>query len=154
MTLSKIESDILSFLFTRYKENADLYYDISSLLQQAGADPKQIVEKLKIAELIKPDIIFSGTEVRCAISMNGIAQIDSSYVEEKILTIIKGLGTIGGFGNVMKILGYDRNDHQKGFDLANEMQNRNYIKLLYASHTQNMISVEMLLPGKYIYDKL
>jgi len=154
MALTKAESDILSFLFSKYKQDATIYVDIGSMLKEHKLDAVSVTENLKRTEFIKPDIFITGNEVKCAIAMRGIMQINSAYVEEKILAILKGLGEIGGFGNVMKILGYERDHHQLGFDLANEMQNRDYIKLLYASYTQNVISVEMLLPGKYIYDKL
>ena len=157
MTLSKPEHEVLLFLAARYKDDADHDYDVSDIIKKHGLDPsagKEIVEKLKLAEYLKPDRFVSGNEVKCAISMRGISQVDPGYVEEKILAVIKGLGAIGGFGNLMKILGYGRDQHQRGFDLANEMQNRDYIKLLYASYTQNVISVEMLLPGKHIYDRM
>ena len=154
MALSKAESEILSSLFTKYKEDANAYVDISSMLKEHKLDARPFTENLKRPEFIKPDIFITGNEVKCAIAMRGIMQINSSYVEEKIRAVLKGLGEIGGFGNVMKILAYERDNHQLGFDLANEMQNRDYIKLLYASYTQNVISVEMLLPGKYICDSL
>ena len=154
MALTKAESDILSFLFSKYKENASEYYDIANILDKHGVESGPFTEKMKHAEFIKPDIFKTGKELKCAIAVRGMMQINPAYVEEKILATLKGLGDTGGFGNVMKILGYDRDQHQLGFDLANEMQNRDYIKLLYASYTQNVISVEMLLPGKYIYDKI
>lgn len=154
MALTNVESDILSFLFSKYKEDASTYYDIADILKKHTFDPGPVIEKLKHAEWIKPDIFRTGKDFKCAIAVRGIMQINPAYIEDKILAIIKGLGDIGGFGNVMKILGYERSEHQLGFDLANEMQNRDYIKLLYASYTQNVISVEMLLPGKSIYEKL
>jgi hypothetical protein len=154
MALTKAESDILSFLFLKYKEDASAYHDISGRLKTHGLEPRQFVNAMTACEFIKPDVFQTENELRCAIATRGILQIDNAYIEEKIRAILKGLGAIGGFGNVMKILGYDRDQHQLGFDLANEMQNRDYIKLLYASYTQNVISVEMLLPGKYIADSL
>ena len=154
MAITKAESEILSFLFAKYKADANVYSDITPFLKEHDLDAQSLTENLKHAEFIKPDIYVEGNEAKCAIAVRGIMQVNSAYVEEKILAILKGLGAIGGFGNVMKILGYERDQHQRGFDLANEMQNRDYIKLLYASYTQNVISVEMLLPGKYIYDKL
>jgi|GEM_PF-1008187 len=154
MELTTAESDILSFLFSKYKEDASTYHDISEILKKHQLDAGPIIQKMKLTEWIKPDIFQTGKELKCSIAVRGIMQIDPAYVEAKIQTIIKGLGDIGGFGNVMKVLGYERDHHQLGFDLANEMQNRDYIKLLYASYTQNVISVEMLLPGKHIYDNL
>jgi hypothetical protein len=156
MVLSKAESDILSFLFSKYKEDANEYYNIGPFIKEAGLNATDVLEKFRQKEYLKPDVFISegGNFIKCSIAAKGILVIDAPYLEEKIHATLKGLGDIGGFGNVMKILGYDRDQHQRGFDLANEMQNRDYIKLLYASYTQNVISVEMLLPGKYIYDKL
>ena len=67
---------------------------------------------------------------------------------EEIDIIIKEVGTKGGTGNVMAALGYSSADFQKGFDIANEMQNQDLVKLLYSNFNQNNIVVEFTLLGK------
>lgn len=72
-------------------------------------------------------------------------------METEILKIIQGIGQTGTTGNVMEILGYPQAEFQKGFDLANEMQNRDLVKLLYSNANQNKIIVEFTLLGKAAY---
>ena len=74
--------------------------------------------------------------------------------EDEILRVIKGVGDQGGTtGNVMEILGFSSADFQRGFDLANEMQNRDLVKMLYSNFNQNKIVVEFTLLGKAAYEK-
>lgn len=75
-------------------------------------------------------------------------------IETQIHKVIKGIGDDGGTtGNVMEILGYTSADFQKGFDIANEMQNRDLVKMLYSNFNQNKVIVEFTLLGKAAYEK-
>lgn len=75
-------------------------------------------------------------------------------MKSEILKVIKGVGDRGGTtGNVMEILGYSQTEFQNGFDIANEMQNRDLVKLLYSNFNQNKIVVEFTLLGKAAYEK-
>ena len=75
-------------------------------------------------------------------------------VETQIQKVIKGIGDDRGTtGNVMEILGYNSDDFQKGFDIANEMQNRDLVKMLYSNFNQNKVIVEFTLLGKAAYEK-
>lgn len=62
--------------------------------------------------------------------------------------MLKHLVESGGTGNIMEFLKYDASDFQKGFDLANDMQNLNYVKLLYSNFNKNLIVVELTLLGR------
>ena len=64
------------------------------------------------------------------------------------LDILKHLVKAGGTGNVMEFLKYDSSEFQKGFDLANEMQNLDYLKLLYSNFNKNLVVVEITLLGR------
>lgn len=68
--------------------------------------------------------------------------------------IIKGVGDTGGTGNIMSALGYEQSQFQQGFDLANEIQNMDLVKLLYSNFNQNKIIVEFTLLGKARYNEL
>ncbi|MFZ2905079.1 MAG: hypothetical protein WAZ98_02635 [Cyclobacteriaceae bacterium] len=75
-------------------------------------------------------------------------------IEAKINNVIAGIGSAGRMGNVMEVLGYTQKDFQTGFDLANEMQNRDLVKMLYSNYNQNKIVVEFTLLGKATYEKM
>ncbi len=67
--------------------------------------------------------------------------------EELINQVIKGIGS-RGFGDVMKSLGWTQENFQNGFDLANDMQNLDLVKLIYSNFSQNKIVIEFTLLGK------
>ena len=64
------------------------------------------------------------------------------------LDILKHLVNAGGTGNVMEFLKYDASEFQKGFDVANDMQNLDYVKLLYSNFNKNLVVVELTLLGR------
>ncbi len=64
------------------------------------------------------------------------------------LDILKHLVKTGGTGNVMEFLKYNASEFQKGFDLANEMQNMDYVKLLYSNFNKTLVVVELTLLGR------
>ena len=68
--------------------------------------------------------------------------------------VIKGVGDEGGTGNVMNALSYTQAEFQSGFNIANEIQNMDLIKLLYSNYNQNKIIVEFTLLGKQHYHDL
>ena len=74
-------------------------------------------------------------------------------IEDAISKVIQGVGDRGTTGNVMEILGYAQTEFQQGFDIANEMQNRDLVKMLYSNFNQNKIVVEFTLLGKAAYEK-
>jgi hypothetical protein len=62
-------------------------------------------------------------------------------------TIIQHLAKTGGTGNVMEFLNFSLADFEKGFSIANEMQNKDLVKLLYSNFNKNLIVVETTLLG-------
>lgn len=73
--------------------------------------------------------------------------------EELINEVIKNIGS-RGFGNVMEALAWSQENFQNGFDLANNMQNMDLVKLLYSNFNQNKIMIEFTLLGKAKYESL
>jgi hypothetical protein len=71
--------------------------------------------------------------------------MNPSQIQMDVLT---HLVQAGGTGNVMEFLKYDASEFQKGFDLANDMQNLNYVKLLYSNFDKNLLVVELTLLGR------
>lgn len=68
-------------------------------------------------------------------------------LREEELTIIQNLAKAGGTGNVMEFLNLSSTDFEKGFSIANEMQNKDLVKLLYSNFNKNTVVVEITLVG-------
>lgn len=73
--------------------------------------------------------------------------------EELINQVIVGIGS-RGFGDVMEALNWSQENFQSGFDLANDMQNMDLVKLIYSNFNQNKIVIEFTLLGKAKYQLL
>lgn len=68
-------------------------------------------------------------------------------LNEPELIIIQNLAKAGGTGNVMEFLNLSSADFDKGFSIANEMQNKDLVKLLYSNFNKNLVVVEITLVG-------
>jgi hypothetical protein len=73
--------------------------------------------------------------------------------DELVNRVIKNIGS-RGFGDVMEALAWSQDNFQNGFDLANNMQNMDLIKLIYSNFNQNKIVIEFTLLGKARYQSL
>lgn len=73
--------------------------------------------------------------------------------EALINEVILSIGS-RGFGDVMEALAWSQDNFQNGFDLANNMQNMDLIKLIYSNFNQNKIVIEFTLLGKAKYESL
>lgn len=76
-----------------------------------------------------------------------------SEAESKILQALNALDRPGAMFNVMKAISDYTTDYETGFSLANEMQNKDWIKIIYGSFTQNLVNVELTLIGQQEWER-
>lgn len=62
-------------------------------------------------------------------------------------SILKVIHEKGGTGNVMEALGWDATRFDEGSHIALDMDNLNYVKLLYSNFNKNLIVIELTLVG-------
>ena len=137
------EQEVLSFLFNSSKKDSNKFYDIKAV---AGTDSLMIANKLLKKGLIKDDVQSNGTTVACAISLDGMRAVDAEYVEGKMKKFLQATGEAGTIWNVVDLLKEKPEGFQFCFDLANDMQNKDLVKLLYAFYPSKVM-VEMTLEG-------
>lgn len=147
MELSPALEDCLRLLFQSYRTNSNEFYDIGAIARRHGSDPIALAAQLKTRGFIREDAKMEGDQVKCAISVEGIHKADPGYIEGKISETVKGLGEANSIANVAGLLGYDQQRFQESFDIANEMQNQDLVKLLYAFQPKNVVNVEVTLEG-------
>ncbi len=147
MAANELTRAILSHLWTSYREDPGASFDISPLCKKAGSDPVMVSNGLRLEGLIKDEVLIEEGGVLCAISIAGVKLIDARYVEDRIRDVLMGMGEANSISNVFDILKLDARQFQFAFDLANEMQNRDLVKLLYAFQPGKVVNVEMTLEG-------
>jgi len=137
------EKEVLTFLFNSSKKDSNRSYDIKPV---AGNDALMIANKLSKNGLIKDDIQSDVESVRCGISIDGIRAVDANHIETKTKEFLRGTGEAGTIWNVIDLLKEKQEGFQFCFDLANDMQNKDLVKLLYAQYPARVM-VEMTLEG-------
>ena len=143
----KRSSEVLSYLWDEYRKDSTRFYDIGPLCRQYHSDPVMVSNGMRLEGLIKDEVVAEGGQVCCSIAMKGIIFLDNQFVERLIDRVLAGMGGVNSISNVMDILQLGSKDFQLAFDLANEMQNRDLVKLLYAFQPGNKVNVEMTLEG-------
>jgi hypothetical protein len=138
---------VLDELWSLYKVDSNVLYDIYPVCALHGSDAVMVSTGLRLEGLIKDEEAVVNGKVLCSISIKGIARIDSQFIETRIAAVLQAMAGVNSISNVMDILNLDANDYQFAFDLANEMQNRNLVKLLYAFQHGKIVNVEMTLHG-------
>lgn len=134
---------VLTFLFNSTKKDSNKFYDIKPV---AGNDALMIANKLLKGGLIKDDIQSDGHTVGCSISIEGMRSVDRDYVDRKTKEFLNATGEAGTIWNVVDLLKEKPEGFQFCFDLANDLQNRDLVKLLYAFYPSKVM-VEMTLEG-------
>jgi len=142
-----VSKSVLEELWSYYQVDSNNFYDISPVCAIHGSDPVMVSSGLRLEGLIKDDVHVSNGKVLCAISIKGISLIDASFIDMNISKALAGMGGANSISNVMDILKLEARDFQFCFDLANEMQNRDLVKLLYAFQPGKIVNVEMTLQG-------
>jgi hypothetical protein len=137
------ETEVLTFLFNSAKKDSNQFYDIKRI---AGNDALMLANKLSKNGLIKDEIQGDATNVKCAISLDGISSIAPSFVDQKTSEFLRSAGQAGTVWNVVDVLKERPEGYQFCFDLANDMQNKDLVKLIYAVYPSKVM-VEMTLKG-------
>ncbi|HNR74477.1 MAG: hypothetical protein UZ12_BCD005001060 [Bacteroidetes bacterium OLB12] len=61
--------------------------------------------------------------------------------------VLQSLVKKGSMGNVMEFLNWPSEEFDRGFEFANNLQNKDLVKLLYSNFNKNLIVVELTLVG-------
>ncbi len=77
----------------------------------------------------------------------------SQSLTKNEITVLSKITEAAGTGNVMEILEWPASRFEEGFTLANDMQNRNLVKLLYSNFNKNLVVVEETLVGRSEYKR-
>ena len=68
-------------------------------------------------------------------------------VTETERSVLQNLVRKGGTGNVIEFLDPTAFDFDQAFEFANDLQNKDLVKLLYSNFNRNLVVVELTLPG-------
>jgi hypothetical protein len=68
--------------------------------------------------------------------------------ENEIATVLKARRADTDMLNVIEALGYGPDNYQRAFDVALEMDNRDFVKLLYSNFNAGKVIVEFTLLAK------
>jgi hypothetical protein len=72
--------------------------------------------------------------------------------QEEINTVLQSKKPDSDMINVMEALGYGQDQFQRAFDIALEMDNNDFVKLLYSNYNQSKVIVELTLIGRKVSD--
>lgn len=135
---------VLKHLFAAYKENPGSIHVINDVCHNNNEDPVQVSDELKKENLIKARHIYPGNVVACQITLQGIRQIDTQYVVEKMQEALEGLEKAGGSGNIMKFMNLSDTHYQTGIDIKDELESCGLARFETGSFQDNTIMMTLV----------
>jgi hypothetical protein len=148
MQLEKVQTEILRMLYEAYKANPNHIYDINSITTKYAIDAREMAYRLKSFRLVRDVIFYPSSGAHCSITMLGIYQIDPLYIDTKTRDVIDGLAKANGLGNIVEYLNTDTLHYQFALDLADYLQDLDYLKVRLQNFSRNAIICELTLKGK------
>ena len=111
MSVKNAVKDTLTYLFEEYEKNPNMMYSIKEIAEKHKIDQHELGKLLLERGWIKNQQ-FRPTDFICQITLEGIEEVDSDYVQDKVNAIIQTLGELGR-SEVREILGYEPEDYQR-----------------------------------------
>lgn len=150
MNPEKLDLLLLRYLFVAYKKGPSVIYPINDICAKYNADPIRASDHLIEQGLIRERWIYSGNEVACRITIQGIEKIDPIYVRTKLEQIIGGLADSGNSRALLEILENKIEEFSIASDFVNELSRLGLVKI---SNPNKSIVVELTPTGWQYYER-
>ena len=146
--MQSIKADVLKYLFVNYKENPTRLVDITDFAREYDPDLNKLGQELTRDLFIRDYAIDVAVQRATArISIRGIRLVDPQFVVSGILDVIEGLGSRGGKGEVMDILGLKKEEYAIGLDFSSVLEERRYINNVLPIHSESLILAQLTDAG-------
>lgn len=149
MSLQKLNTETLQYLFEGYLSNPGSLYDITEVIEKYNHDVHEYGSYLNERGWVK-DGQFLPTTFVCSISFDGIAFINPDYINENCDKLLSTLATLGGQQSLMELLDFEPYEYQKARDIANFLRDSGIIEVIY-THNDGLVSFTMR--GRDLYQQ-
>lgn len=138
MSLQKLNTETLQYLFDGYLNNPGAIYDITEIANKYNQNVHEYGSFLKERNWIK-DGRFLPTTFECSISFDGIAVINPEYINDSCEKLLSTLATLGGQQSLMELLDFEPQQYQRARDIANFLRDSGVIEVIY-THNDSWVS--------------
>jgi hypothetical protein len=150
MRIQEIKIPVLTHLFNEYiRMGGEGKVPVSNIIGTLGVDPIEGVDYLRSWGWLK-EWAFS-PEIGATISFIGINEIERLWIRKMEEKVISTLGLSNGSGEILEILGFDRQKAEIARDLAIWMRDKRLIEYLHFLPTGE-IPIELTKEGWEFYE--
>src|SRR5687767_6331587 len=148
--MEKVAKAVLRYLFHQYLKGPTVLYEINGITNQYKADPIVVSNYLSEKNLIREAWIHQNNVVTCKITVQGIEEINPSFIREKLKYVMNGLREAGGRKSLTEIFQHKIEEYSIALDMIYELEK---LALVMIIHNQGSIDIELTATGRRYADQ-
>lgn len=148
MSRQQAYTEIIQMLYDEYIISPGSVADIQPIADKHSFNGVEVARDLCNLSLIQPEFICSIPKgVYCTISVIGIYQLNSSFIDLNTSAIIQGLGRHNGKGNIVEYYEGSVTDLQAIVDFAFYLRKLGYVRDVNVALKEDLIMAELTEEG-------
>lgn len=142
--MDKVSKAVLRYLFHEYLKAPSVLYSINSVTDAHHADAVLVTDYLMERGWIRERWVHLNNQVACRITVEGIEEINASWIDVKLREIMTALVDAGGRKSLMQIFENKIQEYPIALDIVYQLEKRS---LVYMIHEHGEISVQLTSEG-------
>jgi hypothetical protein len=143
--MEKVAKAVLRHLFQQYQKAPAILYSINGVTNQYKADPIAVSEYLMEKKWIREHWVHQNNLVTCRITVEGIEEVNPSFVHAKLQGIISVLANGGGSKSLAEIYQTRIEDYAMALDIIYQLQMLGLVTIISQAGT---LHIELTVLGR------
>ncbi len=120
--MERVAKAVLRYLFHQYQKAPAILYSINGVTNQYKADPIAVSEYLLEKKWIREHWVHQNNLVTCRITVEGIEEVNPTFVHAKLKSIIAVLANGGGIKSLAELYQARIEDYAMTLDIIYQLQ--------------------------------
>jgi hypothetical protein len=142
--MEKVAKAVLRDLFQKYLENPTVLYSINAVADLYKTDAVALSNFLVERNWIREPWIYQNNVVACKITVQGIEEINPSFIRRQLKEITEGLISGGGRRSLMSIFQNKLEVYAIALDMIYQLEKLGLVNIL---HIKGEIEIELTAQG-------
>ena|SRR5688572_16349512 len=142
--MEKVAKAVLRYLFQQYLKGPAVVYQINGITTQHNADPIMLSDYMVEKNWIREQWVHQNNMVTCKITVQGIEEINPSFIHNKLKDLIDRLVRTDGRKDLMEIFQHNIREYSIALDMIYQLEK---LKLVAVVHHAGRIAIELTPSG-------
>ena len=142
--MEKIVKAVLRDLFQNYLKNPTILYSINAVVAPYKADPIAVSNFMVEKNWIREQWIYQNNVVACRITVQGIEEINPTFIRTKLKALMEALLEGGGRRSLMEVFQDKIEEYAIALDMIYQLEKLGLVTIL---HDKGNIDIELTMQG-------